>query len=185
MTKPGRSHRHKGFEEETLPHIDLLHSFARRMTNSREDAADLVQETYIKAFRFWASYEQGTNVKAWLFRILRNTYINRYKQELREPVTVDFESTQNSSRPGKHPPHTASDMGVGNLLEDDVAKALAELPDEFRTVVILSDNEGLTYAEIADFVDSPVGTVRSRLHRGRKLLRAKLLECAQKKGAKK
>jgi RNA polymerase sigma-70 factor (ECF subfamily) len=180
-----KTSKHLEFEQEALPHLNLLHNFARRMTNSREDASDLVQEAYLKAFRFWGSYEKGTNVKAWLFRILKNTYINNYRQELREPETVDLESVQNIGRSGKKPPFTASDMGVANLLEDDVAKALAELQDEFRTVVILSDIEGLTYEEIAEFTESPVGTVRSRLHRGRKLLRAKLLDYAQKKGVKK
>ncbi len=182
MTNPGNSEARREFERETLPHLNLLHNFARRMTNTREDASDLVQETYLKAYRFWQSYEKGTNVKAWLFRILRNTYINRYRQQSREPETVDFESAQKMNhQPGK-PFGVSMDAGLGKLLEDDVSNAIAALPDDFRTVVILSDIEGLTYEEIAEFIASPIGTVRSRLHRGRKLLRVQLLEYARQKG---
>jgi RNA polymerase sigma-70 factor (ECF subfamily) len=180
MRKPGKSKEQREFEKEAMPHVDLLYNYARRMTRSKEDAADLVQETCLKAYRFWRSYERGTNIKAWLFRILRNTYINRYRQESREPDTVDFESVQHGDHQGGLGP--SSERGLRNLLEDDVSNAVAGLPDEFRTVIILSDIEGLTYEEIAEFLDCPVGTVRSRLHRGRKLLRVQLLEYARKKG---
>ena len=182
MKIPENRQKQREFERETIPHLNLLHNFARRMTNSREDASDLVQETYLKAYRFWHSYEKGTNVKAWLFRILRNTYINRYKQESREPDTVDFESVQNMDHQSGRSFEGFMDMGVGKLLEDDVSKAIATLPDDFRTVVILSDIEGLTYEEIAEFTACPIGTVRSRLHRGRKCLRTQLLEYARQKG---
>jgi len=182
MRMPGNREKQREFERETLPHLNLLHNFARRMTTSREDASDLVQETYLKAYRFWHSYEKGTNVKAWLFRILRNTYINRYRQQSREPDTVDFESVQNiDHQPGK-PFGISMDIGVGKLLEDDISNAIATLPDDFRTVVILSDIEGLTYVEIAEFTGCPIGTVRSRLHRGRKFLRSQLQEYARQKG---
>ena len=182
MAKPGKSQVEQQFEEEALLHVDLLHNYALRMTNSREDAADLVQEVFLKAWRFWGSYERGTNIKAWLFQILRNSYINRYRQRSRNPEMVAFDSVQNLDHTNGHRPGKFSDMGVGNLLEDDVAHAVAALPDEFRTVVILSDIEGLTYEEIAEFTASPIGTVRSRLHRGRKILRAQLLKHAQEKG---
>ena len=166
------------FEREALPHLDLLYNYSRRMINSSADAEDLVQETFLKAFRFWDGYERGTNIKAWLFKILKNSYINRYRQENREPETVDYDSTEKTND------HTgvSSDAFMERMLEDDITKAMASLPEEFRTVVILCDIEGLVYEEIAEFVEVPVGTVRSRIHRGRRLLRAKLFEYAKKKG---
>jgi RNA polymerase sigma-70 factor (ECF subfamily) len=155
------------------------------MTNDPADADDLVQETFLKAFRFWDKYEQGTNIRAWLFRILKNSYINRYRKVSKEPDTVDYDEVQNfyaSIRDDSADPNDLQQSIFGNLLEDDVAGAIAELPEDFRTVVILSDIEGLTYEEIAEFVDCPVGTVRSRLHRGRKLLRARLFDYAKDHG---
>jgi RNA polymerase sigma-70 factor (ECF subfamily) len=155
------------------------------MTNNPSDAEDLVQETYLKAYRFWDKYERGTNIRAWLFRILKNSYINRYRKQSKEPSTVDYDDVQNfytSIRDDGADPNDLQETLFGNLLDDDVASAIAELPDDFRTVVILCDIEGLTYEEIAEFVDVPLGTVRSRLHRGRKLLRNKLIEYARKRG---
>jgi RNA polymerase sigma-70 factor (ECF subfamily) len=168
------------FEQEALPHIDLLYNFARRITNSREDADDLVQDTYLKAYRFWQNYEKGTNIKAWLFRILRNTYINKFRSESREPDSVDFDLVENLN-PGGTGDRPQEEI-LNNLLEDDISAAIASLPDEFRTVVILNDIEGLTYEEISEFLDCPIGTVRSRLHRGRKALRVQLWEYARRKG---
>lgn len=182
MPRRKKSQKHKDFEEEALQHLDLLFNFARKMTNSSEDASDLVQETYLKAFRFWNSYEKGTNIKAWLFRILRNTHINRYRRESKEPDAVDFETVQNLNHKSNGQGSAALDQILGSLLEDDVSLAIASLPDDFRTVVILSDIEGLSYEEIAEFVECPIGTVRSRLHRGRRVLRSQLLEYARKKG---
>ena len=177
-----KSQKHREFEAEAVPHLDLLYNFARKMTNSADDAADLVQDTYLKAYRFWHSYERGTNIKAWLFRILRNTYINRYRRQTKEPESVDFESVQHLDHHTNGQGGGSLDKVFGSLLEDDVSQAIASLPDDFRTVVILSDIEGLTYEEIAEFVECPVGTVRSRLHRGRKFLRQQLVEFARKKG---
>ena len=182
MAMREKPRKHIEFEQEAMPHIDLLHNFARRMTNSREDADDLVQETYLKAFRFWGSYEKGTNIKAWLFRILRNSYINRYRREAREPDSVVFESVEYLYHRSNGGANYSPIEAFNNLLEDDVSEAIASLPDEFRTVVVLSDIEGLTYEEIAEFVECPIGTVRSRLHRGRRYLRGKLMEFAEKKG---
>lgn len=181
----GRDARHRQFELEALPHTDLLYNYALRMTGNPEDARDLVQETYLKAYRFWDKYEQGTNIRAWLFRILKNSYINRYRKASREPDTVEYDEAQNfyeSVRAQTAGPSNPQESLFRNLLDDDVAKAISGLPDDFRTVVILSDIEGLTYEEIAEFVDVPLGTVRSRLHRGRKLLRAQLLEYARNRG---
>jgi RNA polymerase sigma-70 factor (ECF subfamily) len=178
MTRSQKSTKQVEFEREALPHLDLLYNYSRRMINSSADAEDLVQETFLKAFRFWDGYERGTNVKAWLFKILKNSYINQYPKESREPEQVDYDSTE---RKNDHV-GGSSEAFMEQMLEDDVTKAMASLPEEFRTVVILCDIEGLVYEEIAEFVEVPVGTVRSRIHRGRKLLRAKLFEYAKKKG---
>jgi len=180
-----KSAKHRAFEKEALPHANLLYNYALRMTNNRADAEDLLQETFLKAFRFWDQYQQGTNIRAWLFRILKNSFINRYRKESKEPETVDFDDVQNyytSPRDGAAEPAGGRQNWFSNLLEDDVAGAIAQLPDDFRTVVILCDIEGLTYEEIAEFVSVPLGTVRSRLHRGRKLLREKLVEYARARG---
>jgi RNA polymerase sigma-70 factor (ECF subfamily) len=173
------------FEREAVPHMDILYNYALRMTSNRDDAADLVQETFLKAFRFWDKYEKGTNIRAWLFRIMKNSYINKYRKETKEPDTVDYDDIQNfyqSIKAESADPNDLQRKIFGGLLEDDVARALEALPEEFRTVVILCDIEGLSYEEIAEFVDCPIGTVRSRLHRGRKILRGMLLKYARKHG---
>jgi RNA polymerase sigma-70 factor, ECF subfamily len=173
------------FEKEAVPHMDILYNYALRMTSNRDDAADLVQETFLKAFRFWDKYEKGTNIRAWLFRIMKNSYINKYRKETKEPDTVDYEDIQNFYNTIKAESADPNDLQrkiFGGLLEDDIARALEALPEEFRTVVILCDIEGLSYEEIAEFVDCPIGTVRSRLHRGRRILRGKLLTYARKHG---
>jgi RNA polymerase sigma-70 factor (ECF subfamily) len=176
---------HKEFEREAIPHSDILYNYALRMTGNADDARDLLQETFLKAFRFWDKYEKGTNVRAWLFRIMKNTYINVYRKAVKEPDTVDYNDIQNFYNIIREDSTDANDLQeklFGHLLDDDVTKALESLPEEFRTVVILCDIEGLTYEEIAEFVECPVGTVRSRLHRGRKLLYSKLFEYAKKRG---
>ena len=180
-----KSQKQRAFEREALPHADLLYNYALRMTNNIADAEDLLQETYLKAYRFWDSYEQGTNIRAWLFRILKNSYINRYRKQSREPDTVDYDEVEGFFASVRDRGGESTDLQekiFSNLLDDDVTQAIAKLPEEFRTIVILSDIEGLTYEEIAEFVDIPLGTVRSRLHRGRKLLRASLLEYARNRG---
>lgn len=185
MNTVQKTEKHRAFEREALPHTELLYNFALRMTNNSADADDLLQETFLKAFRFWDKYEQGTNIRAWLFRIMKNSYINRYRKETKEPDTVDYDQVQNFVTSVRDESVDANDLQqslYGNLLDDDVATAIAELPDDFRTVVILCDIEGLTYEEIAEFVDCPLGTVRSRLHRGRRLLRVRLAGYAKKRG---
>ncbi len=177
--------RHSEFEREALPHMDILFNYALRMTGNPDDAKDLVQETFLKAYRFWDKYEKGTNIRAWLFRIMKNSYINRYRKETKEPETVDYDEIQNFYNSIRYEASDQNDLQekiFGGLLEDDVTKAMETLPEDFRTVVILCDIEDLSYEEIAEFVDCPVGTVRSRLHRGRKMLRAKLFEYAKKHG---
>ncbi len=177
--------KQKKFEEEAIPHMQFLYNFAYRMTGNEEDAKDLVQETYMKAFRFWEQYEPGTNIKAWLFKIMKNSYINKYRKAAKEPGKVDYEEVKNFYETVRDESFETSDLQehiFENIFEDEVIEALNKLPDEFRTVVILADIEGQSYEEIADFLDIPIGTVRSRLHRGRKMLRKELFEFAKKKG---
>ncbi|MBK9731154.1 MAG: sigma-70 family RNA polymerase sigma factor [Chitinophagaceae bacterium] len=175
------------FEKEFLPHAEALYNFAFHLTYDEDDANDLVQDTFLKAFRFIDSYERGTNGKAWLFKILKNGFINEYRRKSRQPNEVDFEDFV---------AYQESDIaaGVGNmdlredvfrgLIGDEVTKAVNGLPVDFRTVILLSDVEGFTYEEIAKIIDIPIGTVRSRLHRARNLMKEKLREYAKKMGYK-
>jgi RNA polymerase sigma-70 factor, ECF subfamily len=179
--------RQLSFKKEAMIHIDALYNFAVRMTGDAEDANDLVQETYMKAYRFFDSFEKGTNCKAWLFRILKNSYINKYRKESKEPDKVDYEDIKDFFHTVKHSSLDSNDMQekmYGDLLDDEVSRALDGLPEDFREVVQLCDIEGFTYEEIANMVDCPIGTVRSRLHRGRKILRDKLIEYARHHGYK-
>lgn len=173
------------FQKEALPHMDILYNYALRTTGNEDDARDLLQETFLKAYRFWDKYEKGTNIRAWLFRIMKNSYINRYRKETKEPDKVDYGDIENFYNTIRAEYTDANDLQeklFGNLLGDEVSAALQELPEDFRTVVILADIEGLTYEEIAEFIERPIGTVRSRLHRGRKLLQARLFDYAKKQG---
>lgn len=175
----------KDFENEALPHMSLLHNYAYRMCNSQLDADDLVQETYLRAYRFFHKFEKGTNCKAWLFRIMKNLFINKYRKNQKEPGKVDYEDIENFYDSIKSERVDSTDLQekmFANTLDDEVITALNSLQDDFKTVVILCDLEGLSYEEIAEFVQCPIGTVRSRLHRGRKMLQQKLLEYARDKG---
>lgn len=177
--------RQMDFKNEAMVHIDALYNYAVRMTGDPEDANDLVQETYMKAYRFFDSFEKGTNCKAWLFRILKNSYINRYRKESKEPDKVDYDEIKEFYHTVKHSSLDSNDMQekwYGDLLDDEISRALDSLPEDFREVVQLCDIEGFTYEEIANMVDCPIGTVRSRLHRGRKILREKLLDYARYHG---
>lgn len=185
ISKNKKSERDGEFQREAIPHMDVLYNYALRMTGNPNDADDLLQDTFLKAYRFWDKYEKGTNIRAWLFRIMKNSYINLYRKSSKEPNTVDYDEVQNfyqTIRDQSTDPNDLQEKLFGNLLEDEVASALESLPEDFRTVIILCDVEGFTYEEIAEFVECPVGTVRSRLHRGRKLLRDKLFEYAKNKG---
>ncbi|MEO6166521.1 MAG: sigma-70 family RNA polymerase sigma factor [Chitinophagales bacterium] len=175
------------FEKEFLPHADALYNFAFHLTYKEEDANDLVQDTFLKAFRFIDSYERGTNAKAWLFKILKNGFINEYRRKTRQPNEVDYEDFLTYQETD-----TAASVGDMDLREDlfkgligdEVTKAVNELPVDFRTVILLSDVEGFTYEEIAKIIDIPIGTVRSRLHRARNLMKEKLRDYAKKMGYK-
>lgn len=173
------------FEREAMPHMNLLYNYAYKMTGNQLDADDLLQETYLRAFRFFDKFEQGTNCKAWLFRIMKNLFINKYRKNQKEPGKVDYDDVENFFDTIKSDRIDSTDLQekvFSNLLDDDVLTALNSLQDDFKTVVILCDLEGLSYEEIAEFVQVPIGTVRSRLHRGRKLLQQKLLQYAKQRG---
>ena len=174
------------FDKEFMPHIDSMYNFAFRLTNDEDDANDLVQDTYLKAFRFINSFERGTNAKAWLFRILKNSFINDYRKKSKEPSKVDYqdvETTYNSTEDAEMDATTdLRTETVQDMIGDEVANALNSLPVDFRTVIILCDIEGFTYEEMAKILDIPIGTVRSRLHRARNLLKEKLKTYANSMG---
>lgn len=181
----GTRARHIEFEREAAPHMNLLYNYAHWMTGDRDEADDLLQETFLKAYRFWDKFEKGTNLKAWLFKIMKNSYINMYRKDKREPDKVDYEEVQNfynEIRAESTDPNDLQQQIFGGLLDDEVTSALESLPEDFRTVIILCDIEGLPYEEIAEFVDCPIGTVRSRLHRARKMLQTQLYDYAKQRG---
>jgi RNA polymerase sigma-70 factor (ECF subfamily) len=177
--------KQKDFEEEIIPHLDAMYNFALRLTSDPSDAEDLVQDTIVKAFRFFDSYEKGTNAKAWLFRILKNSYINNYRKKSKKPSQVDYDEVSTfyeTIRAERTDTSDLEDRMFRELIDDDISNALDELPEDFRTVVLLCDIEGFTYEEISNMLDVPIGTIRSRLHRGRNLLKSQLMEYAKQRG---
>jgi RNA polymerase sigma-70 factor (ECF subfamily) len=172
------------FEREVMPHLRLLYGVALRMTRAEGDAEDLVQETLLRAYRFWDGFEAGTNCKAWLLRILTNSFRNRYREREREQeILGEVESCDaHLGQFQGHNPRDAESALFGRMLSRDVEKALGALPTEFRLPVILADLEDLSYKEIADVMGCPAGTVMSRLYRGRKLLQKRLFGYAVESG---
>lgn len=175
------------FEQLVLDHMDMLYAVALRHTRNTADAADLTQNTVLKALRFHDKFETGTYIKAWLLTILRNTYINEYRRKARRPTMVELSGTEpaqdNSPDPEiRYEPSKRSARELMELLDDEVKLAIESLPGDFRTAVIMADIEDLSYKEIADKMGCPLGTVMSRLFRGRKLLREKLHRYAEEKG---
>lgn len=173
------------FEEELFPHMDALKTFAYHLSYNDDDANDLVQETYMKAHRFIDKYDQGTNAKAWLFKILKNAYINEYRKKSKRPKKVDFEdivSYQNSDSASSTKYLDLRQEIFENMMGDEVTIAINALPIDFRTVILLCDIEGFTYEEISKIIDVPIGTVRSRLFRARNMLKEKLRNYAEKLG---
>jgi RNA polymerase sigma-70 factor (ECF subfamily) len=176
------------FEEQAIPYMDQLYAAAMRLTRNPTDAADLVQETFIKAFQAFGQFQQGTNLKAWLYRIQTNTFINNYRKNQRNPYqgTIDdledwqlgnAESvTQSTST------RSAEADAIDHLPDSDVKEALQSIPEDFRMAVYFADVEGFSYQEIADIMKTPVGTVMSRLHRGRRMLRDLLADYARERG---
>ncbi len=173
------------FETEFFPHFNALYNFGYHLTYNESDANDLVQETFLKAYKFIDSYREGTNAKAWLFKILKNAFINSYRRKAKKPTKVDFEDIISY-----HDSEDASYVKTVDLrheifqgmLGDEVALALNSLPVDFKTVVLLCDIEGFTYEEMAKIIDIPIGTVRSRLHRARNMLKEKLQTYAAQMG---
>jgi len=179
--------RRTRFEREALVHLDLLYNSAVQMTRNTADAQDLVQDTFVKAYRFFDKYKAGTNCKAWLFRIMKNNFINSFRKQSRRPVRVDFndvEPTLTAKQPSdKHGDGAALvSHRFDELVEDDVKRALDQLPFEFRMATVLCDIEGLSYQEIAGIMDCPIGTVRSRLSRARRFLQRRLRGFARERG---
>lgn len=165
------------FEKEVVQYIDLIFSVAYRLTHNREDAEDLTQSTMVKAFRFHEQFQKGTNMKAWLLTILRNTFINEYRKKVKEPTKVELLGNEpaKSTAPDAQVPGITAKPGeyeyLLELLDEPVRKALDSLPPEFRMAVIMSDLQDYSYKEIADIMKCPIGTVMSRLFRGRRLMR--------------
>jgi RNA polymerase sigma-70 factor (ECF subfamily) len=174
--------RRAAFEAEALPHLDTVYRVALRLSGNEAQAEDLVQETMLKAFRSWHQYKQGTNVRAWLLTILRHSFINEYRKARRQAAEVDvhrvesftvFEQVQETDPEGRF---------FDQLVDDDVLRAIDRLPDEFRETLVLSDVEDLSYAEIAEVTEVPVGTVKSRLFRARQALQRELYDYAVEMG---
>ena len=175
------------FEKELFPHMDALKTFAYHLTYNEEDADDLVQETYLKAHKFIENYDAGTNAKAWLFKILKNAYINDYRKKVMRPTKVDLDdliSIRDGENPNSHTFHDLRQEIFDNTMGDEVTMAMNSLPIEFRTVILLCDIENFSYDEIAKILELPIGTVRSRLFRARNMLKEKLKQYAINMGYK-
>jgi RNA polymerase sigma-70 factor (ECF subfamily) len=177
--------RRAEFERLALGHLDALYGAALRYTRNERDAEDLVQDTVLRAFRFFHHFEEGTNIKAWLFKILTNTFINKYRRSVKEREIIDeleydqeLFVSEGTARSGQDP---EGDL-LANLFSGDVQQALEALPEDFRIAVVLADLEDFSYKEIADIMDCPVGTVMSRLYRGRRLLQKRLRDYAEREG---
>lgn len=182
----------KEFEELAMPHVDSLYNMAVRMSTNKEDAEDLVQETYLKAYRFFDTFQKGTNVKAWLFKILRNTFINKYRKAISSPSEVLYEDIElvSSYVSNNNEPDTKESIdtlkskveSLDDILGDDIKNAIDSLPIEYREAIIYSDIEELTYKDIAEIINVPIGTVKSRINRARSLLRKNLWNYAKERG---
>jgi RNA polymerase sigma-70 factor (ECF subfamily) len=168
-----------------IPHMNLLYNYALRLTGNEDDAKDLLQDTYLKAYRFIDKYQKETNAKAWLFRILKNSFINNYRKNVRSPEQVEYQEVEEFVDLIKSDTADINDLRRQfdhQLLGDEVTMAMESLTEEFRTIIILSDIEEMTYEEIADILEIPLGTVRSRLHRARKAMQDKLYTFAVRNG---
>ncbi len=175
------------FNTEFMPEIDALYNFAYHLTYSESDANDLVQETYLKAFRFIDSYNAGTNAKAWLFRILKNVFINDYRKRSKQPNRVELDEVTNygNEETSKYAVYTDLSLEMYNaMMGDEITIALNALPVDFKEVILLCDIEDFKYEEIAEIVGIPIGTVRSRLHRARNMLKEQLKTYAASLGFK-
>ncbi len=173
------------FNNEFMPHVNSMYNFGYRLTLDQDDSKDLVQDTYLKSYRFIDSFQQGTNAKAWLFRILKNSFINDYRKKTKEPSKVDYQEVESYYNSEDFDRQITPDLRVEalkDMIGDEISNALNALDVDFRTVIILCDLEGFKYDEMAKILDIPIGTVRSRLHRARNLLKEKLSEYAKQMG---
>jgi RNA polymerase sigma-70 factor (ECF subfamily) len=176
------------FEEQALPYMDQLYAAAMRMTRNPSDAADLVQETFVKAFQAFGQFQQGTNLKAWLYRIQTNTFINNYRKNQRNPYQGTIDDLEDWQLGGAESvtqslsTRSAEAEAIDHLPDSAVKDALQAIPEDFRLAVYFADVEGFSYQEIADIMKTPVGTVMSRLHRGRRMLRELLADYARDRG---
>jgi RNA polymerase sigma-70 factor (ECF subfamily) len=174
------------FEREALPLLNNMYSAAFRLTRNASDAEDLVQETFLRAYRSFHQFQEGTNLKAWLYRILTNTFINSYRKKQRQPQTISEDEIEDwylyskMSEEGFEP--SAETSVLEALPDEDVQEALASLPEQFRIAVLLADVEGFSYKEIAEITNVPIGTVMSRLHRGRRALEKRLWDVVRERG---
>jgi RNA polymerase sigma-70 factor (ECF subfamily) len=176
-----------GFAEQAMPYMSALYAAALRMTRNPSDAEDLVQETYLRAYRGFEGFREGTNLKAWLYRILTNTFINTYRAKKRRPDQVELDDVEDFYLYRRLGGLEAADAGrstetevLESIPDDEVKAALEAIPEQFRMAVILADVEGFSYKEIADILDVPIGTVMSRIHRGRRALQKQLWEYAER-----
>jgi RNA polymerase sigma-70 factor, ECF subfamily len=174
------------FEREAIPFMPEMYAAAMRLTRNPSDAEDLVQETFLRAYRGFGGFEPGTNLRAWLYRILTNAYINTYRKRQREPQTVSDEEVPEwylyEKLGGEGAEASAEARVLESLPDQDVQDALADLPEQFRLAVLLADVEGFSYKEIAEILDIPMGTVMSRLHRGRRALEKRLWDVMRERG---
>ncbi len=177
------------FADQAMEHMGGLYTAALRMTRNPSDAEDLVQETYLKAYRGFGGFQEGTNLKAWLYRILTNTFINSYRSKKRRPEETELEDLENlymyrrlAGAEGATAGRSAEDEVLDHITETEVKEAIEALPEQFRMAVLLGDVEGFSYKEIAEILDIPIGTVMSRLHRGRKALQKRLYEFGRQRG---
>jgi len=176
---PQRRQERQHFDQAVLGHLDELYGTAVRLTRSRSDAEDLVQEAVLRAWSFWSRFEPGTNARAWMHRILMNTFINGYRRRRRERELLARVRVEDQRRPWRlHEARRARQEGLG----DEVEAALASLPDDFRAVVLLVDFDGMSYQQVAHALDCPIGTVMSRLHRARRALKRRLRVYAEQEG---
>lgn len=179
------NYRDDEFIKEALPHESSLYNYALKISGNADDAQDLVQETYYKAYRHFDKFQKGTNSKAWMFMILKNSFINDYRKAKREPIKVDYELIQHFYENVKSDRAQTNNLDkeyYNSLLDDELTTAIDKLPTKMREVFLLCDLEGYSYEEIADLVGCPIGTVRSRLHRARHLLQENLSDYAKDKG---
>lgn len=191
QTMGEENNRRKEFEEIAMEYVDSLYNMALRLVFNKEEAEDLVQETYLKAYRFFDTFQKGTNIKAWLFKILRNTFINKYRKTISIPSEISYEDIESVNHVAQKKEIESGELtdtleskysDLGSLMDDDVKNAIDNLPIEYREAILLSDVEGLSYQDIAEITNVPIGTVKSRLNRGRKLLQKSLREYAKDRG---